>query len=76
MSDEQSQQTHSMMRQTDNIITFLSNDKVESTIQYDANNVLLQDDISNKEIDTTNDYSFDFKKFKFNNKPVFSYMPS
>lgn len=71
MSDEQSQQTHSMMRQTDNIITFLSNDKVESTIQYDANNVLLQDDISNKEIDTTNNYSFDFKKFKFNNKPVF-----
>lgn len=71
MSDEQSQQAHSMMRQADNIITFLSNDKVESTIQYDANNALLQDDISNKEVESTNDYSFDFKKFKFNNKPVF-----
>lgn len=71
MSDEQNQQTQSMMRQADNIITFLSNDKVESTIQYNANNVLLQDDISNTETDSTNEYSFDFKRFKFNNKPVF-----
>lgn len=71
MNDEQSKQTQSMILQTNNIITILSNDKVESTIQYDANNVLLQDDISNKEVHDKSDYSFNFKKFKFNNKPVF-----
>ena len=72
MTDERNNQTQSLMHQTDAIFTILSNENVDSTIKYARTKVQSQDDdqISTKS-ETPNDFSFDFKRLKFNNQPVF-----
>ena len=44
MTDEQNNQTQSLMHQTDAIFTILCNENVDSTIKYAPNKVQSQDD--------------------------------
>lgn len=72
MVDQQNTHTQSMMNQTDTIIAVLSNDNIDSTIQYAPNGIYLQEEDSiSAEPEPPTKLAFDFKKFKFNNKPTF-----
>ena len=72
MIDEQNSHTQSMMNQADTIIAVLSNENIDSTIQYAPNGIYLQEEGSiSAEPDTPTKFAFDFKKFRFNNQPTF-----
>ena len=72
MIDEQNSHTQSMMNQADTIIAVLSNENIDSTIQYAPNGIYLQEEGSiSAELDTPTKFAFDFKKFRFNNQHTF-----